>query len=51
MEGRADGSILAHQPSSAAARGDESLCSFYVKDGKKRMTVVVALKLLILIDF
>lgn len=44
---RADGSILAHQPSSAAARGDKSLCSFYVKGGKKQMTVVIALRLLI----
>ena len=44
---RTDASILAHQPSSAVARGDESLCSAYLKGGRKQVTVVVALKLLI----
>jgi len=48
---RTDASILAHQPSSAVAGGDESLCTFYLKGDKKQMTVVIALSLLILIDF
>lgn len=48
---RTDASILAHQPSSAVAGGDRSLCSCYLKGGKEHMNVVVALKLLILIDF
>lgn len=47
---RTDASILAHQPSSAVAGGDESLYSSYLKGGQKQMTVVVALELLILID-
>lgn len=34
----ADTSIVTHQPSSALAGGDRSLCSFFLKGSKKRMT-------------
>lgn len=47
---RGDAFIPSQQAFLSMAGGEESSCSFNLEGGKKQVTLVVALKLLILVD-